>query len=368
MAGVKKLTCDEFSKAIRLGHGRTILHLREYGDNGIEDEIKKALLVNYTYDVCVEGLRSSWLWQIIMLTGRAKYYGDYLLNNFCKSLDSHFDIIQQHELASMFFDLGQVEFRKVILDTFPKVANQTYMSYSGRAIVEVSSLAGLEYVAKTCGASKEALDDYECSNILEYANELCGNVMEHMSQLATTDTSVKKFMDACEQFKIASSKTGERTSTRPTLIDCLSSDITRVPDAAARALANSKSSQVRDVALTMLKSGKSSDTAVALELLKNNYIAEDADIIYGSLSCLESDDDIHSAEIAVLNICDNLGGEELVPTMLWLYENGVETFCRGSIISWLAKLEKCPEDILYEAQWDAGIEARESARGVLSGR
>ena len=127
MTTSKKLTRREFSRAMKLGHGRALLHVKEYGDEGIEDVIKKAVLTNYAYDVQIEGLRPLWLWQILTLTGRPHFYADHLLHNF--SLPSHHqnDTAQQFGLAGLFFDLGRHEFREVMFANFHKMAHSHRM-------------------------------------------------------------------------------------------------------------------------------------------------------------------------------------------------------------------------------------------------
>lgn len=430
MTNIKKLTRDEFSRAIKLGHGRALLHVKEYGDDSIEDAIKESLLTSHAYDVQIEGLRTWWLWQIVTLTGKSNSYADHLLSNFNLSTHSHHDVAQQFELASMFFDLGRIDFRPAMFADFQRMAHEPGMSSCGRAMVEVSGLAGLEMVAKTCGESPEIIDDYECNKVLEraIANGYERTVMEHMSKLAEKEPTVKVFMDACEQFNASSGALSERS--QPTLeellmlieqgelnnpgkfkafgrratadelaqvsnllkhasterdrlaflqvfhwvampqfstdtLKLLSDNNAQIRMAAAKALSHSKSPDIRNTALSMLQSGESSSVSIALDLLKNNYTPDDSQLVMQGLRCLKLPFDIHAAGMAVKNICRTSQCSELAPAILWLYEHGPDTFCRLDFVEQLVEWQKCPPDLLYEAQWDAGSELRDFARNQI---
>ena len=82
MTMIKRLAPREFARAMKLGLGRTLLHVAEYGDEGVEEIIKEAMLKSFAYDVMFEGLRAWWLRDIITLTGRTKLYGRFLYDNF----------------------------------------------------------------------------------------------------------------------------------------------------------------------------------------------------------------------------------------------------------------------------------------------
>lgn len=435
MVKFEKLTRSKFARAMKLGQGRALLHVKEYGDEGIEEDIKHSLLVSHSYDVSVEGLRSWWLWQIVTLTGRPHVYGNYLLNNFNQPTRDNYDIAQQFQLAVFFFELGMNDFRAAMCASFGRMAHETHMSYCGQALVAVSRLAGLEFVAKTCGAIPNSMDDYECAKVLECAIEACdeSTVMEHMTSLGNKEPSVQAFMDICKEFKAASKNwTESSTAVQPTLEDLLAliqkneqdkfpgkfrmfgkrateDELAKVLDllkhandekhqlaflrvfqlrampeispevinliqaknpevrrTAAMALSHVKSVLVRDAALFLLQSDKSSLIPLGVELLKHNYVPQDADVITKSLQHLRAATDVHSTGMAIRNMCDTTGGTELEIALLWLYENGPDSFCRSTFLEQLVDWQKCPMDILYEAQWDAGDETREFARRKMS--
>jgi hypothetical protein len=432
MTRFKKLTRREFARAMKRGHGRALLHVKEYGDEGIEEVIKKALLISHAYDLQIEGLRTDWLWQIVTLTRRPHFYADHLLSNFNTASHQRTDIAQRFGLASRFFDLGRSEFRQVMFDNFRETVDGPQMSYCGSAVVEVSGLTGLELVARTCGELPDWLSEYDCAMVLKRATEL-GNertIMEHMDTLSKQEPNVKIFTDACEKFaaehlpppaaipltleelldKIQRGELGKyfgkamsfgKRATQDELtlvcnllksasdeqlqlaflnvfcwvpmpniteevINLLYAKNPRVRHAAAKALAHSKSLDIRNAAMHFLRSSKSSSIPIALRLLKNNYVPSDSDDINRALKFLRGAVDIHSAGMALRNLCDTSGGGELATAMLWLYENGPETFCRLSFLEQLVEWQMCPIEILNEAQWDAGSEVRDFARNKFA--
>jgi len=438
MTTFKKLTRRDFARAIKRGHGRAVLHVSKYGDDGIEDVIKNAVLTNYAYDVQIEGLRPLWIWQILTLTGRPHFYADHLLQNFSLPSHQHNDTAQQFGLAGLFFDLGRQDFREVMFANFHKMAAHPRMSYCGISIVDVSGLAGLELVARTCGKSPDLLSEWDCAEVLEHAceNGYEADIMDHMSSLAKQEPSVKAFMDVCAEFKSRDLKVANQQSRpQPTLEELIeplqqgsthnkpyfkfksfgrratqeelirvrellkqstdehdriaflsvfswvampdiASDVINLLDnknyriryLAAQAISHTKSKEVRDIALRLLRSGKGSCIPLALKLLENNYVVEDSFEINRALKSLRSDNHIHSAGMEIKDICNKSGGVELESTILWLYENGPDSFCRGEFIEKLVEWQRCPDEILFEAQWDVGSDVQNFARSKLAQR
>ncbi len=62
---MRPLTRDEARAALRMGHGRVVLHLCEFGAEWLQDDLLGACLHSLVYDAQCEGTRGEWLTQII---------------------------------------------------------------------------------------------------------------------------------------------------------------------------------------------------------------------------------------------------------------------------------------------------------------
>ena len=61
------LSPDQFRDALRKGLGRALLHVREFGCNGLENAILEACEHSLDLDPQSEGTRGEWLYEILMV-------------------------------------------------------------------------------------------------------------------------------------------------------------------------------------------------------------------------------------------------------------------------------------------------------------
>lgn len=198
---VERLSRNEFSSALKRGQGRALLHVAEYGDKGIEKELKRCLLKDANFNS--ERYRVTWILSLVELSGRPKFYGKYLMDNFCRSPISPSDMEHQFRLAHDFFENGMLGFRAMMFERFERIVLTDYLSECGDALLEVAGQAGLEYIAKLCGTYAEHVSRSNCSSILDSAIKLgCETtIMERMTSVSEHVPEVKAFMEICEVYK-----------------------------------------------------------------------------------------------------------------------------------------------------------------------
>lgn len=203
MTKIRKLTRREFSRAIKRGLGRALLHVKEYGDEGIENEIKDALLTNYVYDMQIEGLRAWWLFDIVQLTGRTSVYAEYLARNFCATRETAWHYAHRYDLAARFYELGFEEFRQLMFTNFHKIAKKLWMYYCGMALIDVAGLVGLEHIARLCGRPTKVMDSWEYHKVMEHAEDLTSEftVKEFLATLSESSRDIKAFVDVCSEHR-----------------------------------------------------------------------------------------------------------------------------------------------------------------------
>jgi len=432
---VKKLTAQEFARAVQLGLGRAYLHVREFGDEGFEQIILDALLNNYVYDMQIEGERSGWLMCLVVLTARVKFYASCLDDAFkCKRKYRSADLVQHINECRYLFELGFEKFKPIMFDKFETLISSGYChSMCGLDLVEVGGLPGLLYVATRLGAGGANIDEFVCGTILEEAEDKIGQslVAEYLKLQSDNLEEMRNFMEACDRHKAAWSsdraarvkpiftlawlvqslaavkfkgsrydyvRFGNTASNSelelvfamllkakghfrqialldvfgqrpmPTfdlqLLNFIDSPNAQVRWSAAYALARINHPAIRLKAMELIQ-GKEEVIPIALQLLQQNYLPEDAAIIFKILKTMKSSENIHSAGMYLRDITEHQDGKDLADCFLWLFENGPDSFCRSSFFEQLINWGQCPPPILYECQWDSRDQTQQLARGLV---
>jgi HEAT repeat protein len=432
----KRLSKREFERALKLGLGRAFLHVRDYGDAGVEDVIERSLLTDYVYDNQFEGDRGWWCFSILLNTGRIHEYAEFLLNNIGRGELRPLD--QRHQLivAGYFFEQGYQEFRKEIFGlSRVLLARASHQVSCLRELISVAGEKGFEFgLVELCKGCAD-LDQFswECNEIYEFANNNLSSVDEALKRIEELEPDTVRFRAAIEEFKredvepykpkpdptlseivefitvrdsfvrnvrpvrFGKIATDEEIGTvfdllqhadsevkqyacllvfddrqlpliDERILNILNADNKRLRLACASALSNCSDRLVRRKALTLLKSEDGEHINFGLALLKSNYRSSDANLVLKALQKLQTPQDIHSAGLALKDLRRVEGRQELKDCFLWLYENGPESWCRAQFVETLYEWQLCPDEILYESQWDSGSDSNEFARAILTSR
>jgi hypothetical protein len=133
---------------------------------------------------------------------------------------------------------------------------------------------------------------------------------------------------------------------------------------ALNALENVRSSQVRQMALEAIQGETEDCIHTGIRLLRSNYEPGDRAMLTAALEKMQDLDNLHSACIPVLDMANKNDDVLLADVFRWMYEFNPCASCRGSAVEKLVVWGEAPEQLLYEAQWDADQEIRNLARGV----
>jgi hypothetical protein len=173
MNTVAKLSRAEFARAIKLGHGRALLHVKEHGDSGIEKELRKTLLKNQVYDEQCEGSRSPWLWRILYLTGNLEHYAKVLSKKLATAKWNDRDVAQHYELAALFFKAGFAEFRNLLFASSERATTSSclFTKYA-ISLIDVAGLEGLTHAIRVAETNPAVLQAYDCNDVVDHAIDL----------------------------------------------------------------------------------------------------------------------------------------------------------------------------------------------------
>ncbi len=152
------LTKKQFRDAVQKGLGRTIMHVCEQGQKGLENVILDACLHNLTYDPQCEESRVDWLIKLLDLTGEAPFYHQRILEALPNATD-YWEAHQLVELAAELAKRGSAQAYEAIYHKFElQQFNESWLG--GYQIIDIDGIEGLIRVAEIIGA--RLLKDSQC--------------------------------------------------------------------------------------------------------------------------------------------------------------------------------------------------------------
>lgn len=100
---IQKLSREEFKEALIKGHGRAVMHVKQYGLDGVDDILLNACLHNITFSTQETSSRSSWLLDMFKSTPYYNGFAEQIftaLENVSIPDDHYYDTEQLCELSA----------------------------------------------------------------------------------------------------------------------------------------------------------------------------------------------------------------------------------------------------------------------------
>ena len=201
---IRKLSARQFKRAVRLGHGSALLHVRQYGDNGLENALIDAMLNSYVYDWQIEGSRRYWIFNLITATNRTTFYAEKFLEKIQTHHAKGNDRAQQIQLCGKFFELGYVEAREAAIKMYPAlVASNPYRIECGSELIDMAAEAGLEFAAKTISEVASVLEPWNCSRVYDRAVHVLdlNDEPENFAELIKKYPAGRRFYETVKRHK-----------------------------------------------------------------------------------------------------------------------------------------------------------------------
>lgn len=172
---IEKLNRHDFARALANGQGKAFLHVKQYGDQGIEKEILYACLNCQVYDLLFDKDRSFWLSNVIANSGRMAFYADKILNHLRQDLKPGNTLDQIVFISAELFDRGYGEFKPVLEQLFEAHRkNGKGDSTLYPAMIDFYAYEGLARAARAM-ESCASINDWEKESLFCYACESLDN-------------------------------------------------------------------------------------------------------------------------------------------------------------------------------------------------
>lgn len=201
---IRKLEPCEFARAIRNGLGSAFLHIHEYGDDGLEDELAYACTNNLVYERQSDNWRHTWLSRMLTNTGRIDLYAEKIRETFESLPEDQADLHQLVWLAVELYELGFDSFRQILLDLIEQAANSFDCDAAiFPALINVAGLKGLSISAKWL-VKMHPDDAYAMLDLFDHACDVLDEwaVSAYFEKHTATDDSLKTFTESVEAEKL----------------------------------------------------------------------------------------------------------------------------------------------------------------------
>lgn len=207
----RKLNKEEFEHAIKLGLGRAVLHVRDYGDEGMEDVLKRAMLNSYVFDRMFETCGGWWVFEMVSASGNLRQYAEYFFANYSRSKDKMLNLEQQLVIAVLFYENGFESFSPIVLKLGKALLGGKHCQITvANEFIDTFGMAGFEVTVVEM--AKAGIDieknSYECNAIFERAVDVFDDsaVEESLSRLQSEHESIGRFREAVDCFNDDSEK------------------------------------------------------------------------------------------------------------------------------------------------------------------
>ena len=394
---------DQFAGWVAKGLGRAVLYLKTHDSKACRAALLHACTHNLIYDRQCEESRTPYLLELIELTGETESYRNGILAAL-KSEDDDVDQGQMFELAASFAEKGDSEIKQSMYSAFGRTG---FGLTAADELVRLDGLAGLLFVARSFGSEDaeerpwqfrhllETLEKYHGKQTLpaelenfwrelrEY-EELCERERqkgpEPRPDYETVKHSLPRFAWAwarnasIQELEMAADDLLAETDQerlvgylrmfreRPfpraidRLLELARSEDDRIAVGSLVALSKIQDARVRALGLGLMT--EAGGCGYAVDLLTHNSRDGDYHIIECLLEKRIEPDEYHRLGQGVRTFVEAHRSEEAERPLLLLYENGPCSLCRHGAIEELISINRFPDWMREECQYDAYSETR----------
>ncbi len=193
------LTQEQFRDALRKGKGRALLHIREFGSDGLDTDIFHACEHSLVFDAQCEGTRGDWLHDIVVAASLVEAVRPRVLAALLRpsTMAEFWDVAQLYSLAAAFAQDGNDDARAAIYQKFDrKEFSESWLG--GIQLIAVDGLVGFLHVAEVVGERSENEPGFwDDTYLFREACERLGRetVLHALAAEATKSPHIRAFLD-----------------------------------------------------------------------------------------------------------------------------------------------------------------------------
>lgn len=210
---ITKLEKEAFASAIRKGLGRALMHVINFGLDGIDDLVLDACLNNYCYDAQLESSRASWLFRMFDNTEYYPEFSEKILNGL-RTETNQDNLGQLCGLAKEMAKHGNKDAWQALREiVFEQARTPSSDDWVGRhEWVDLEGAQGFLELARIYGQRLLLNPEDFVPDDLVYSDE--NMLKDALFQAAETDSEIKVYKDYLEArdvFKVRSAPIDRET-------------------------------------------------------------------------------------------------------------------------------------------------------------
>lgn len=199
------LSREQFQAALRSGHGRALLHIRQFGADGLKQDILDACLTSYVYDAQCEGTRGEWLYEVSQAAGILDAVIPRAIERMLElsTLDDFWTVAQLYSLAASATKDGTYDARHAIYEKFDRQEfNESWLG--GIQLIIVDGLAGFLHAAEVIGKRLIDQPDYcEDGYLISVAYDRLGKeqVADALATATRDNPAIRRYSEELAQIE-----------------------------------------------------------------------------------------------------------------------------------------------------------------------
>jgi hypothetical protein len=193
---MQKLSKTEFIDALKKGKGRALMHVREFGDDGIEDEILHACLHSLAYDPPFEDYRGPWMFDLISHTRNPDLYHHSILSSFIAS-SKEWDVSQMSAMLALLAKRGYPGAREILYRKFD-LQEFSESTVIGKDLIALDGIQAMLHIADVIGRRIQSDAEYwEYNTLIEQVSESLGKekTEQALQEAARHSQSIRAYVD-----------------------------------------------------------------------------------------------------------------------------------------------------------------------------
>jgi len=408
-----------FKRSIKNGTGEAIILLMENPEVNFDQLILQACTHNLAYDPQCEGSRAHYLFEILSLAQNTWVLINKIINRLNFPSTEYWDAKLLFDLLGIIAKEGSELARQALYQRYSNNLKNKYEFIDTNVLITLDGLKGLEFVADIQGKQLKLdpddwVDDYpiqlckkhfpntDPENYLKEKSKTNHNIKEFLIKIKATNLFIKKdnipfslqqllnlidlgkdvfsFMgkDLTEKnvLKLAQLLLNEKNSKKiqsylsllirhkypldiSNLLRLLEIEEQRVKNLTLRLLSKIKDKKIR----TLIDLNYTNLTYLYnhLAFFVSNYLENDITVLSNILNTLETEEDIHSFGLIILDIFDQNMIENPKKLLYKLYYLNNCSICRESFIRKLMLANQISDKLLQELKYDCDNDIRQLA-------
>lgn len=197
------LSLIEFERALRTGHGRALMHLRQFGGDGLLGALLHACANSVAYDAQIEADRAPWLCELMDAAELSEPILEHLIANASPHAGERgsWSLDQRLKILGRYARRGHDAAREAVFRSF--AGDRSFDSPAAHVIVELEGWDGLIRVAREYGSRMRtsthaagSADVFHCQTYADRHGGAWADALRRLEAAGAADPNIAAYVAA----------------------------------------------------------------------------------------------------------------------------------------------------------------------------